>query len=154
MDGFLKTGFQDLVQKLGDAVVISTIDVYQAIVETKLPTPARFHYLFNLRDISKVIQGILMTRPISIRDPETLGKLWVHEVQRVFHDRLIDDEDRDWFNNLLIDQLAKNFRLNWDYEEVFKRNVIYFGDLLKLEAPEQLYEPITDKTKLKKVLET
>ena len=154
VDGFLKTGFQDLVQKLGDAVVISTIDVYQAIVETKLPTPARFHYLFNLRDISKVIQGILMTRPISIRDPETLGKLWVHEVQRVFHDRLIDDEDRDWFNNLLIDQLAKNFRLNWDYEEVFKRNVIYFGDLLKLEAPEQLYEPITDKTKLKKVLET
>ncbi len=50
--------------------------------------------------------------------------------------------------------LAKQFRMNWDYEEIFKRNNIYFGDILKLEAPEQLYEQITDKTKLKKVLET
>ena len=154
MDGFLKTGFVDLVQKLGDAVVLGAIDVYLTIIDKLLPTPARFHYLFNLRDISKVIQGILMTRPISVRDPETLGRLWTHEIQRVFHDRLISEEDRNWFNNMLIDVLAKQFRMNWDFEETFKRNVIYFGDLLKLEAPEQLDEQITDKTKLKKVLET
>ncbi len=91
MDGFLKTGFIDLVQKLGDAVVLSSIEVYLTIIEVLLPSPARFHYLFNLRDISKVIQGILMARPISVRDPETLGRLWVHEIQRVFHDRLISE---------------------------------------------------------------
>lgn len=91
VDGFLKTGFVDLVQKLGDAVVLGSIEVYLTIVDKLLPTPARFHYIFNLRDISKVIQGILMTRPISVRDPETLGRLWTHEIQRVFHDRLIND---------------------------------------------------------------
>jgi dynein heavy chain len=62
----LKTGFLEPVYKLGDGVVMATIEVYQKIIEEKRPTPARFHYLFNLRDVSKVFQGILMTKPVSV----------------------------------------------------------------------------------------
>lgn len=44
------------VINLGDNIVLSTIEVYNAIRTSKelLPTPAKSHYIYNLRDISKV----------------------------------------------------------------------------------------------------
>ena len=32
----------------------ATIDIYNAIIAKMLPTPTKIHYLFNLRDISRV----------------------------------------------------------------------------------------------------
>ena len=37
-------------------LVDSTIEVYVRIVADLLPTPAKAHYTFNLRDVSKVFQ--------------------------------------------------------------------------------------------------
>jgi dynein heavy chain len=62
----LKAGFPDTVQKLDTALVDGTIEIYNRIAEELRPTPAKFHYLFNLRDVSKVFQGILMSKPISV----------------------------------------------------------------------------------------
>jgi len=53
-----------------------------------LPIPAKFHYTFNLRDVAKVFQGILMCEPFKIQDEDKYGKLWLHECTRVFADRL------------------------------------------------------------------
>ena len=66
LQGFLKIGFADQIQKMDEAIVGSTIEIYQRISEELRPTPAKFHYLFNLRDVSKVFQGILMVKPVSI----------------------------------------------------------------------------------------
>lgn len=79
---------------MSESIVSATIEVYYKIMEEKRPTPACFHYLFNLRDVSKVFQGILMTKPKSIGTPEIMGRLWMHECCRVFHDRLICKEDK------------------------------------------------------------
>ena len=35
-----------------------------------------------------------MVKPGVVRDTVTITKLWIHEVSRVFFDRLINDEDR------------------------------------------------------------
>lgn len=70
----------------------------------------------------------------------------------MFYDRLINDEDKEWFTSLIMELLARNFRMNFDFEEIFVKEKIMFGDLLKLDAPVKLYEEIRDKTKLLKVL--
>lgn len=36
--------------------------VYQASTETFLPTPVKSHYLFNMRDVAKVIEGVMQVR--------------------------------------------------------------------------------------------
>lgn len=56
LDGFLKiNNFQEGVMGCSLAVIDSTIEIYQKISEELRATPAKFHYMFNLRDVSKVI---------------------------------------------------------------------------------------------------
>lgn len=46
--------FDEDVKPLADVMTQATIEIYNFISQTMLPTPAKIHYLFNLRDISKV----------------------------------------------------------------------------------------------------
>lgn len=154
LGGFLKSGFMEDVKKLSESCVDSTIDIYHRIAEELRPTPARFHYLFNLRDVSRVIQGILMVKPISCQSPETFSRLWVNEMSRVFKDRLIDDGDREWFNENITELVNSQFRIRIEKNELFGESPIMWGDLLKLDAPIKLYEEISNKNKLFKQLES
>ena len=72
LGGFLGKGFEPEVAKLGLGAVAATIEVYTKISEELLPTPAKFHYTFNLRDISKVFQGRWNTCITSINQPNSL----------------------------------------------------------------------------------
>ena len=70
-------------------------------MKTMLPTPAKSHYIFNLRQVSEIIQGILFVDYITVEKQQDklsmLKRLWVHECMRVFSDRLINDEDKKLF---------------------------------------------------------
>lgn len=72
------------------------------ISEELLPTPAKSHYTFNLRDLSKQFQGILMATPATCNNKEALARLWLHEACRVFADRLVCEEDRRQLQKLLV----------------------------------------------------
>ena len=54
---------------LSDKLITSSIDVYKTVCESLLPTPSKSHYTFNLRDLSKVFQGMLMmeSKKIDVR---------------------------------------------------------------------------------------
>ena len=94
INGYLKGGtFSRDVASMGPNMVEATVAVYQEIMKELKPTPTKSHYQFNLRDVSKVFQGILMGNPSGNNDPETMAKLWIHETMRVFHDRLINNDD-------------------------------------------------------------
>lgn len=78
----------DVRARMLKPMVDAGVEVYLRIAHELLPTPAKSHYTFNLRDVSKVFQGVLSIRPGQCPDPRlTLTRLWVHENMRVFHDR-------------------------------------------------------------------
>ena len=66
-----------------------------------LPTPAKFHYVFNLRDLSRIWQTILNITPDECDTPEMVVALWKHECTRVIADRFTNLEDKAWFDNNL-----------------------------------------------------
>lgn len=45
-----------------------------------------------------------------ISEKEQFVRLWGHECLRIFHDRLVDDSDRTWFNHMLVEKVCKGSR--------------------------------------------
>jgi dynein heavy chain len=76
--------------------------IYFNIIE-KLPrTPVKFHYIFNMRDISRVYEGLLQSTLDKFDNKAKFIRLWRNEVSRVFGDRLINSEDKELVNGQLI----------------------------------------------------
>lgn len=77
-----------------DQITQATLSLYYQCSE-KLPrTPVKFHYIFNLRDLSRVYEGLMLSTTDQINSKAALIRLWRNESLRVFSDRLINDIDR------------------------------------------------------------
>ncbi|XP_029991393.1 dynein heavy chain 1, axonemal [Sphaeramia orbicularis] len=138
------------IQPLKEALVDATIRVYSTITSQLLPTPTKSHYTFNLRDLSKVFQGILMAEAGMIEDKLQLLQLWYHESCRVFQDRLVCVEDRDWFNAMLKDCIQE---FDCSFEDVVTCLPVLYGDFMNPGDDQTVYTLIEDKDKLVKVME-
>lgn len=67
-----------------DNIVSNTISIYIATIKAFRPTPAKSHYTYNLRDVSKIFQGISKSSAKAITKEDDMLKIWAHECLRVF----------------------------------------------------------------------
>ncbi|XP_013912661.1 PREDICTED: dynein heavy chain 12, axonemal isoform X2 [Thamnophis sirtalis] len=140
---------------VGNQIVSGTMEVYKKAMANLLPTPAKSHYTFNLRDFSRVILGCLLIKRDSVVNKHTMIRLFVHEVFRVFYDRLVDDADRAWVFKLIKEIVKEHFKEPFDavfshlrqgnapISEEDLRNLL-FGDYMNpdLEGEERIYYEI------------
>lgn len=138
--------FEEEVKPIGDTVTQATLEVYQAVVAKFLPTPTKIHYLFNLRDISKIFQGMLRAHKDYHDTKPALTRLWIHECFRVFSDRLVDARDAEGFVGIISDKLGTLFDQTFHNICPNKQPPI-FGDYL---SNDQVYEDITNGEQLKR----
>ncbi|XP_059054918.1 dynein axonemal heavy chain 12 [Achroia grisella] len=99
--GWRRNGFGQDTQPIIVNIISATMEIYDQATEGLRPTPAKSHYIFNLRDFSRVIQGCALLRKESADSKKTFTRVWVHEIMRVFYDRLVDKVDRTWFFGIL-----------------------------------------------------
>ncbi|XP_074657783.1 dynein axonemal heavy chain 2-like [Tubulanus polymorphus] len=140
--------FEEEVKPIADTVTQATIEMYDAIVQRFLPTPAKIHYLFNLRDISKVFQGMLRAHKDFHDTRPAITRLWIHECFRVFSDRMVDDADNEAFVGILSDKLGVLFEQTFHNICPNKQPPI-FGDYMN---PDNVYEDVQDIGALKKYM--
>mmetsp|Transcript_14483 Transcript_14483/g.50911 ORF Transcript_14483/g.50911 Transcript_14483/m.50911 type:complete len:4419 (-) Transcript_14483:356-13612(-) len=146
--------FVEDIKALAEPLTLTTIKLYNEISENFLPTPAKCHYLFNLRDVSKVFQGIYLAKPKLYEEKEQILRLWFHECARVFNDRLINMEDREKF------KLTVDSCMEWGLQVRMKEivgddpDMIFAGiDLANPEAEDPAYEQLPDRKILKAFME-
>ena len=74
-------------------------------------------------------------------------RLWCHESQRVFQDRLINDEDRNWFIDLIKEKMKTNFEVK--FEDVVTQEPLLYGDFMVPNVENKQYIEIDDHTKVR-----
>uniref|UniRef100_A0A8C5CUF5 Dynein, axonemal, heavy chain 12 n=1 Tax=Gadus morhua TaxID=8049 RepID=A0A8C5CUF5_GADMO len=141
------------------------VAVYKKAMKNLLPTPAKSHYTFNLRDFSRVVQGCLLLKKESLENKGTMTRLFVHEVMRVYYDRLVDAADRTWLYQLMNDIVKVHFRES--FEQLFDHlkkdkqlveedmRSLLFGDYMNrdLEEDERLYAEVPSMESFGQVVE-
>lgn len=125
---------------LKDSIIRATIKVYDSVIGSLLPTPSKSHYLYNLRDISRVFQGITKATLRSFSDANDFIKLWAHECTRVFMDRLVSAEDINLFKETILKKVM-NDELKKKWGDLVKHEPLMWADFIPT-----IY-PNGDKTK-------
>jgi dynein heavy chain, axonemal len=120
--------FAEPIQAIVPKMVQATISIYNTLRTQLLPTPSKSHYTFNLRDMAKVFQGVMRGDPATTPTPDRVLALWLHEVTRVFGDRLTCDDDSSHIRNEQERLLQELF--HFSYKDIATADRLIFGDYL------------------------
>ncbi|CAF3995610.1 unnamed protein product, partial [Rotaria magnacalcarata] len=94
----LERNFSNDIIEIVQKSISATRILWQTVKGKFLPTPAKFHYVFNLRDLSRIWEGILQIDYEQCQNVvEQYLQLWKHECTRVLADRLIVSMEKEWF---------------------------------------------------------
>ncbi|CAB3221710.1 unnamed protein product [Arctia plantaginis] len=125
---FCKTRFEKKIVDFMPKLVPVTRIIWQQTKTKMLPTPAKFHYIFNLRDLSRIWEGILFIKKEELPSIKMAIKLWFHECLRVISDRFTTFEDRDWFIENFWHTAAIELS---EYADEFDQGETYFVNFLR-----------------------
>lgn len=87
-------GFEPEIVECVEKITESTLKLYKQVVDQLPRTPVKFHYIFNLRDLSRIYEGLTRSTIDIFKRKEQFVRLWRNECSRVFSDRLTTEEDR------------------------------------------------------------
>ncbi|XP_077015711.1 dynein axonemal heavy chain 10 isoform X3 [Tamandua tetradactyla] len=135
--------FHESIMAVSDVLTACTLALYKSIVQDLPPTPSKFHYIFNLRDLSRVFNGLVLTNPERFQTVTQMVRVWRNECLRVFHDRLISETDKKLVQDHIRSLVKEHFN---DHLEVVMRDPILFGDFRMAlhEEGARIYEDIQD----------
>lgn len=140
LSNFLST-FEPLVLEQTTSIVHSSIDIYNHILNELRATPSKPHYTFNMRDLSKVFQGILMCDKKKVINEIFIYRLWLHECTCVFGDRLINMEDKNWLRTALERNISKYTSIDVSLLWKESSDVIY-ADFMVAGVDSRVYEEV------------
>ncbi|XP_021113284.1 dynein heavy chain 10, axonemal isoform X1 [Heterocephalus glaber] len=137
------SNFHESVVAVSSKLTFCTLVLYKIILQDLPPTPSKFHYIFNLRDLSRVFNGLVLTNPERFQTEAQMVRVWRNECLRVFHDRLISKADKQLVQEHIRSLVSEHFT---DDLGVVMRDPILFGDFRMAlhEEEARIYEDIQD----------
>ncbi|KAL8275155.1 hypothetical protein Esti_000905 [Eimeria stiedai] len=146
--------FKEDVKSIAESIAAATVALHQCVSQAFKPKPEKPHYLFSMRNMSKVVQGLYQADSRCIEDREVFLKLWYHECQRVYQDRLASPADADRFLDILDSLLEKSFQIR--IKDLTKDKSILFSHM-RVEHSGTLtlgkYEEVQDRQALRSSLQ-
>ena len=94
-----------------------------------------------------MVQSLLQVRHDEVDSRESMLRLWVHEIQRIFGDRMWDRDDRQWLQRTTAERLTSAFGVTW--EELFHNGEVPPFTSFVRDVEDPPYEAIDDVARLK-----
>ncbi|XP_015211854.2 dynein axonemal heavy chain 17 [Lepisosteus oculatus] len=141
--------FPPALKKFSTTLVSGALAFHQKISTSFLPTAIKFHYVFNLRDLSNIFQGLLFSTVDCVKAPPEHVRLWLHETDRVYGDKLVDEKDIAQFTKIQAEICKKCFE-DMDENVLFAKPVLFCHFAQGVGEPK--YLPIGDWPTLNKLL--
>jgi dynein heavy chain, axonemal len=145
--GHLK-GFNPKVEDMCEKLVDASTAIHTEVSKKFLPSAVKFTYNWNMRELTNIFQGLTLARAEYYMQPLSLIRLWVHECERVFQDRLISEGEIDVFKEGLM-VVGKQYFPDL-YDPMFQKPVIFTKFT---NTNDGAYLGIPDIAKLKSVLD-
>lgn len=101
--------FKGSIQENVAPIIKTTQQLHNEVERNFRKTAKNFHYEFNVRHLTNIFQGLLVAKPEIIKEPEQLIKLWIHESERIYGDRLVSKDHIKIFKTELGGLVKKNF---------------------------------------------
>jgi hypothetical protein len=101
---------RDITRQIASA----TVNVLEECSMNLLPIPSKLHYVFSLRNLIRVLNGILLCIPDLVNSDIHFVRLWYHEMMRELHDRFNTVADRQWFVTRLNEVMNKHFKMSYE----------------------------------------
>lgn len=108
--------FEQEVQ-VAEKLIHMTLNLYEKLIVELPPTPNKFHYIFNMRDFSRICAGMCQTVPSLYKTLPQIIRVWRNEFVRVICDRLICAEDQRLMHDHIAHQVDETFPSDITVEE-------------------------------------
>ena len=138
---------------MGESLVNATLALHREVADNFLPNAVKFHYLWNLRELSAVFQGMLASMSEYYTMPMHLVRLWRHETYRVYADRLIEVPDSEKYEEITL-RVTKNHFGDMEEEALLATPLCFANFALPAAGDEKIYFSIDSFEKLKGILES
>ena len=102
-------GFNTKIREIAQKCIETMFAIQREIFAKFVPTAIRFHYIFNLRDLCQLLQGLLRSMPAYVKTPDMMARLLATEAIRVYADRLIDLDDYQKAKDIITTCTIKSF---------------------------------------------
>ncbi|XP_037911922.1 dynein beta chain, ciliary-like [Hermetia illucens] len=116
--------FDTKISAICEPLINTAIALHQKVCSTFLPTAVKFHYIFNLRDVSNIFTGMMYATGDTCPNSDKLLRQWVHEATRVYGDKMVEVNDIKNFNKLLREMVKKGIE-TFNEEIVFEEPLIF-----------------------------
>ncbi|KAL8769492.1 MAG: hypothetical protein Q9209_004553 [Squamulea sp. 1 TL-2023] len=128
----------------------------KAMVQLYIESQSRFttmvqpHYVYSPRELTRWARGIYETiKPLETLQLEGLVRIWAHEALRLFQDRLVSEDERQWTRSS-VNRIALEHFPNIDETAALQGPILYSNWLSKHYIPverEQLREFVKARLK-------
>ena len=130
LEGHLES-FDRKLSGLTDALIDSTVNITKSVQSSFLPSAIKFTYNWNMRELSNIVQGLCRADADSYTEPLQLVRLWYHECNRVFKDRMVVNLDLSRFDGKILFFFFFRFSIevlncNWLFLSFFFFSKMFF----------------------------
>lgn len=92
-------------------LIKAAIGLHERVSSTFRKTALNFHYEFNIRHLSDIFSGILRSTAANYNNVEKIVRLWIHESERIYSDRLVSQQHIEQYREITVDTLKKSFSM-------------------------------------------